>query len=398
MSLAPFLKGKKIDEKPIYFESLSPYCNMGWAPIQGYIDKQDKFIDSPLAELFDLEKDFDEGRNLAEHKKLDSYKKMLDKIILLQSSEERLKAEQKMDRETQRKLKSLGYLASLQPSKKIAFTGEDDVKVLLPYHNKSMDALEFFRAGKTQEGIEALKEVITAKKNVGTAYLNLAFIYRAQRRLSDALTVLRMGLESLPENYDIYFQLITYLYEAGLFDEIIKAFETNSFPQIEFDPVIWNYAGLAYWKKGDVQKADSCYKKSLSIDEKFAVTYNNLGTLHYFAFRKTGDPDAYRQAVQSYKKAVELDPAYSAAFHGLGVTYFQSGNYAGAILNLEEALKLDSNLDEALYFLGSAHLARGDESKAYLYFMKYKSTPSFSLLSPEDKARIEEKIARCKKD
>jgi arylsulfatase A-like enzyme/Tfp pilus assembly protein PilF len=398
ISLLPLLRGKKIAEEPIYFESLSPYYNMGWAPIQGYIDKQDKFIDSPIPELYNLEKDFDETGNLAEHKKLDSYKKQLDKIIRVQSSEKGFKAEQKMDRETQEKLRSLGYLASFQASGKTAFTSEDDVKVLLPYHNKSMEALEAFRAGKAREAAEVLKEVITVKKNVGTAYLNLALIYRSQRRLSDAIEVLRMGLGSLPENYDIYSQLIAYLYEAGLVDDLIKVFETKSPPQIEFDPVIWNYVGLSYEKKGDLQKAEAGYKKSLSIDPKFAVTYNNLGTLHYFIFRKANDPEAYKMAVESYLKAVELDPAYSAAFHGLGVTYYQAGEYEEAIANLEKALELDPGLDEAIYFLGLSHMQKKDDSKAYEYFKKYKTTPSYNLLSPAERAKLEDLMARCKKE
>jgi arylsulfatase A-like enzyme/Tfp pilus assembly protein PilF len=395
-SLFPLFSGKKIAEPAIYFESLSPYYSMGWAPIQGYIENRDKFIDSPTPELYDLRNDFEEKDNLAPRLKLDAYKKELDQIISLQTSREGRKAEQPVDRETQEKLRSLGYIANLPTKRRIAFTPEDSVRALLPYYTRSEEALELFQAGKAGEAIEVLREIITARKNISAAYINLAFIYKSQKRLNDAITVLRMGCEFLPGNYSVYFQYIACLYEAGLFDDVLNAFAAGRFAEIEFDPVIWNYIGLTYEKKGDVQKAKASYERALSIDDTFGLTYNNRGALYFASFRKTYNPDSLSKAVESYEKAVEFDPTYSQAFNGLGVAYYQSGNYAGAIANLEKALALDSSLDEAYYFLGSAYLRKGNKSKAYSSFMKYKSTPSYGLLSPSAKAKLEEIIAQAK--
>jgi tetratricopeptide (TPR) repeat protein len=396
ISLFPLFSGKRILEPAIYFESLSPYYSMGWAPIRGYIERQDKYIDSPTPELYDLEKDFEEKDNLAPRRKLDVLKKQLDQLLSLETSEESQKAGQTVDRETQEKLRSLGYIVNLPGKRKTVFVPEDSVVALLPYYNKSGEALELFKAGKVREAIEALKEIITARKNISAAYLNLASIYKSQKRLNDAITVLRMGCESLPENYSVYFQYVAYLYEADLFDDVLQAFRAGRFSEIEFDPVIWNYIGLAYAKKGDTQEAKASYQKSLSIDDRFGLTYNNLGALHFGVFRKTYNPEALSKAVESYEKAVELDPNYSDAFYGLGVAFYQSGNYAGAIANLEKASALDSGLDEAYYFLGSAYLRKGNKSKAYSLFMKYKSTPSYGLLSSSARAKLEEVIAQTK--
>ncbi len=396
-SLVPLIKGRSLEERPIYFESLSAYYNMGWAPIRGAIQRTEKFIDSPIPELFDLKKDFDETVNLAGSKNLAAYRKHLAELIRGQSSAESPKAERPVDRETQARLRSLGYLAGFKTSEKKDFGPEDDVKKLLPYHNQSMAALELFRTGKVREATASLKEVITARKNINTAYLNLAMIYGSQRMLSEAIAVLRQGLEALPENYEIYSRYVNSLYEAGQYDEVIKSVGKNPPPQIELDPVIWNYVGLAYLRKGDIQNARQSYDKSLSIDQKFAVTHNNLGTLNYYVFRKTSDPGAYKTAVKDFQKAIELDPSYSAPFHGLGVTFLQAGNYAAAISNLEKALELEPGLDEILYFLGLAHFQAGNLIKACDYFEKYKRTPTFALLAPPDKERIEAYIAKCKK-
>jgi Tfp pilus assembly protein PilF len=322
---------------------------------------------------------------------------MLNQIIQSESSGEAEKAEQRMDRETLEKLKSLGYLASSPGVLKDKFTPGDDVKRMLPYHNKAMDGLDLYRSGKVREGIEALKEVITDKKNVSTAYLNLAFIYRSQGRPADATSVLKMGLAALPENYDIYSQYLTYLYEAGQVDEVIRVFETMRLPQTEFNPVIWNYAGLACWKKGDDKKAQEYYEKSLAIDEKFAIPYANLGNLHYFRFKRTTDAASYRKAVECYQKSIALDPAYSAAYHGLGVTYLQGGNTALAIVNLEKALELEPEVGKIFYFLWVSYLQAGNRDKACFYLMKFKSSPDYDSLSSQEKADLEKAIANCQK-
>ena len=398
ISLRPLLQGKRSEDREIFFESLSPYFNMAWGPIAGFIWKDEKYIDSPIPELYDLTGDFEEKKNQAGSKNLTDYKKRLDRIFQRQASAASLSAGQKMDRETRERLRSLGYLASLQESGKKTFQPEDDVKVLLPYHNKSMEALDLFHAGKAGEAAKALREVITARGNIKTAYLNLAMIYKAQGRPDDAVTVLEAGQNSLPENYELYAETIAYLYDAGRFNQAIQAFEQKSPPERELDPVVWVYAGLAHWKLGDNSSAVELYEKSISIDPKFSVPHTNLGTLFALEFKKTNDTAAFQRSVKSYGQAIRLDPSSADAFHGLGVVFFQAKNYDQAVPNLTRALELEPDLDEALFFLGLAHLAKKDHARAYQYFIKYKSTPTYERLTPQEKARLEEYIAASKKE
>ncbi len=94
ISLLPALNGKKLPERPIYFESLYPYYSRGWAPLKGFLHQGKKFIDSPIPELYELDKDFDELKNLAVEKKLDKYRKQLEKIISDQTPSEKTTAKQ----------------------------------------------------------------------------------------------------------------------------------------------------------------------------------------------------------------------------------------------------------------------------------------------------------------
>ncbi len=395
-SLLPLMRGKKDAKRPIYFESLSPHFTMGWAPLRGFIEENEKFIDSPLAEFYDLEKDFGEKKNILSASGASGPRKRLEAIVRSQTSSEGDKAGQAADRATLEELRSLGYVASLPGPRKTDFGTEDSVAALLPYHNRAADAMKLYKAGKASEAINALREVLTARKNISAAYLNLSRIYKEQGRTDDALAVIRLGLEAMPENYDIYFQQIADLSEAGRYDEALQAFEAKSFPQVEFDPVVWNCVGLAFWKTGNVEQALVCFEHSLSIDRTFALTYHNLGTVHFDVFRKTKRAESYEAALAAFEKAVTLDPGYGVAHFSLGVARFQRGQFVRAVESLERALALDPGLDEAHYFLGSAFLEMGDRAKALTHLMAYKASRTYEELSPAAKAQLESVIERCK--
>lgn len=396
LSLLPLMRGKKLPERPVYFESLSSYYNMGWAPLRGFVDKQSKFIDSPRPELYDLRSDFGETNDLAGEGDIGSLRKKLETIVSGQTSPEGSLAGQASDRATREKLRSLGYVASLPGPQRTEFGPEDSAAALLPYHNRAVEAMGLYRAGKIAEGMGMLREILTAKKNIGSAYLNLAAIYKKEKRPADAIAVLQLGLEAMPENYDIYYQHLNDLYESGRFDEVLAAFEASSFPQVEFDPVVWNCVGLAHWKKGDIPKALASFEKALAIDDGFAVTYHNLGTVYFDVYNKTQRPEAFASARDCFVKATTLDPAYGPAFHSLGVAYARAGDFARAIESLDRALALDPGLDEAHLFLGTAHLELGHRAEAYEHLTKYRSTPAFRLLPSAAKKRLEDLIASSK--
>jgi arylsulfatase A-like enzyme/Tfp pilus assembly protein PilF len=395
-SLVPLMRGKEQTDRPIYLESLSPAINLGWAPITGFILGQHKFIESPLPEVYDLGVDFEERENLAVGKDVSEERNELAKIVARESSGVRERARQTTDQATREKLMSLGYLAGRPGAKRAKFGAEEDVKTLLPLHNRAMDALELFNTGKAKEAADALKEIITAGKPVSAAYMNLSQIYKKQGFWPEAISVLKMGLEKLPDVYDLYVQYIACLYEAGQFNEVVTTFEQTTVPQTTSDPVIWNYIGLAYWKSGNAEKARQCYERSIAIDHKFAVSYYNLGNLRTFQFKSDNDPATYAMAVESYDQAIALDPSYAAAYHGLGVAHFQAKAYEKAIACFKKALDLEVGLDETHYFLGLAYLMQGEKGRAYESFMKYKASPSYSGLSEAEKARLESYIAKCK--
>ncbi len=396
ISLLPALKGRKLPERPIYFESLYPYYSRGWAPLKGFILDKKKFISSPIPELYELDHDFDELNNLAEQNKIVELRSQLKRIIDDLTPSEKIDAAQKIDRETRGKLASLGYISSVQVSQKKNFGIQDDVKILLPYINKAKEAWELCEEGKLDAGIKLLNEIIEERKNIDLAYKNLAFIYRAEGNIKEAIDILEEGLNALPANYEIFIEYMKLLISAQQYDKVISSFEKMSIREAEYDPAIWNNLGIAYAKKGKFEEAIKAYEMGLSLDDKLPELYNNLANAYYSYALQSNDSLLFSRCFEYYKKAIELDPSYSSPYHGLGHAYKQEGNLEGALYCWEKALEINPTFGTAFFDLATAYLNTGDKMKAFQLLTDYKRQ-YFQLMPPVDREKLNALLEKARK-
>jgi len=395
VSLVPALKGKKVPQRPIYFESLHPYYSKGWAPLRGFVFNKEKYTSSPIPEFYDLGTDFNEKTNLAAKRKLGRFEKRLEKIMSDYISPESERAEERLDKESLEKLRSLGYVSSAPDTRKENFTRDDDVKMLLPYYNQAMEALEQYGEGNKKQGFETLKKIITERKDLAVAYINLADLYKKEKRLRDAVEVLKIGHENVPSNYFVFFSLLNSLQEAGQYNNIIQAFHGKSYLQMESDPAIWNLLGNAYYKTRNFEKAIDQYKMALSLDAESQLLFTNLGEAQFSLSVKKKDKTMLQKALQNFQTAVKLDPDYAFSHVGLGKAFRLLGRYDYAIASFRKALDLDDKLDEALYVLGLTYLDKGDKDKALSTLTLYKQK-YYDSLPDDQKQKLDDLIRKWK--
>jgi arylsulfatase A-like enzyme/lipopolysaccharide biosynthesis regulator YciM len=396
-SLVPALDGKKLSEKTIYFESMYPYYSHGWAPLMGYIEGSQKFIESPIPELYDLTKDFDERENLANRTKLDRFRKRLERIIRDQSSVNNTRAQERADPETLEKLRSLGYIQSSSGSEKNVFGPEDDVKTLLPIHTKNFEAMGLHKRGNTQEAKAMLLSVLKENQNIGMTYVYLGSVIADEGKLAESLELLREGLSKFPEMYEIYKQYVKTLRRARNFDEIIENFNEKSFREIKVDPEIWNHLGFAYAVKEDWDRAIPAFERAISLDPRYAEAFFNRGEAILAKAQKNRDQALAIAASESFKKAIEMNPEYSPAYFSLGKIYRQMGNMDGAIYCWEKAVEFQPDFVLALFYLGEAYLAKGDKTRALEIFLNLKNN-FFQRFPEELKKTIDAYIEQCQKE
>ena len=396
VSLLPAMEGKAMPRRPIYFESMDPYYRMDCAPLQGYIDGPAKFIESPLPELYSLDSDFGELKNLAEQGKLEGYRKKLRQMVKDLSNPLALQSEKKLDRETLEKLRSLGYVSSSSPreSRKDVFGPEDDIKVFLPSYNRAGEAMDLAKKGKVNEAVALLTALINEKKGFVTAYYDLAQVYYHMDRLPKAIDVLKLGMERAPSDYELFSNFVSSLLIARRYDEVIAAVGGAKFQAMETDPTVWINLGVAYSSKGDWENARAAYEKALPLDDRNPTVYNNLAADYLQLSQKTDDRVLFARCLEYFKKAIELDPSYVSPYNGLGAAYRLTGNQDGAITCWEKALELKPDSGEALLSLGLVYLEKGEGARALVYLNRYKEHFGHLLSSPE-RERLENLIQKC---
>lgn len=393
VSLLPLLEGKKLKERAIYFESLHAYYNRGWAPLRGIIEKKYKYIDSPVPELYNLEKDFNEKINLASKTNLDEYKERLKEM---EESFSNLKNESisRIDRETQERLKSLGYISPAIPHLRKGYGREDDLKTLLPIHNKFQEAIVFFERGEIDNAISILKDVVAKRKDFDLAFCRLAEMLIFSGKKNEAIKIMSEGYESNPDNHSILSTYGIILVESGKIEEAIPIL-LKGVDLFSFDPELWNYLGIAYWRKGEVSKTIEAYEKALALDKNYAIVYNNLGSLYLSIFIKNPRREFSEKALIFFKKAIELDSELPTAYNGLGSLYKKLGRVEDAIYSWEKALEFDPNFDFPAYNLGITYLEKGEKRRALKYLQLYLKIKNKNI-SVEEREKIEALIQKCK--
>lgn len=395
-SLVPALRGRRLADQDLYFESLSPYYGMGWAPLRGFIRGKFKFIQSPIPELYNLENDFDEQNNLASNRDLGNYNKRLSEIIKRDSSPEASRSERKPDRESLEKLRSLGYIAgSVAVEGKKSYGPKDDVKTLLPYFNQANKAMTLHQDGKTLEGIEILKTIISEREDFAVSYVHLATLYhKGQGKINKALEILKLGFANNPASYEIFYKYVNLLVQAGQNEQAIELGTNARLRQMDYDPDIWTNIGTAYQNTGDFDMARQAYEQALRIDQRNPIAYYKLGFLYFSLALKNNNARALEECLESYKKAIEIDPDYAEAYMGLGNAYLQTNNLEGGIYCLEKTLEIQPGQGPVIYNLGMAYFHKGDKKRALGYFTLFKKEHAH-LLSPKERGELDELIRKC---
>ncbi len=395
ISLLPLIRGEKWPARFLYFESLEPYYNLGWAPLRGYINGKEKFIESPIPELYELSLDFEENNNLADDKNLIKYRENLNEIIEGYSNPNKIDARNKPDNKILEKLRSLGYIGNPMTPEKEIFTEEDDVKTLFPLYDKAVNAYKLKEKGEIDTGISHLKKFIEEEKRIDFAYSYLAKLYKEKGNNEEALRILQEGLEQHPLSYEILSVYTEFLMEFDQYDKIISILNSRYSAQIGQDPELWCYLGQAYIKKGNIEDSIEAFEKAISIDNEYVDALFNLGSIYLSLSIKTKGQNELKKALQTLKRIIEIDPGFAKAYNSLGAAYLQAGDLDNAIYSWEKTIQLSSEFEKANYYLGLLYLSKGKKDKALACLEKYKAK-FYNSLSLEEQKKLDSLILKVK--
>ena len=126
--------------------------------------------------------------------------------------------------------------------------------------------------------------------------------------------------------------------KSGKLDEFIKHYEAMLTKDPE-NSILMNYLGNAFVDKGEVNKAESLYKKAIKNSPAFANPYNNLGTI----YAASGN---FKDAIDNLQKALKYTDVKAPVYYNLGLCYLYMNDNGNAKTYFTHALDIDpSNPD-----------------------------------------------------
>ncbi len=380
---------KTLRDREVYIESVAAMLDRDWAPLQGLRTKDWKYIEAPLPELYDLRKDPRETVNLIEKNPRVAQRlqtKMWETIAKNSSIASSKIQRPEMDKETQERLKSLGYITG---GISVSENRRPDPKTMIEVDNLFNDAIIASESGRLEEARILYEHVIQKQPNFAIGYEYAAYNYYKMGRLQEAIGLLSKAVNSNLRTTSLLARLGLYLQEAGQLDESISILE-KAVQQDPNNTEAHNYLGVSYFKSGLIAEALEAFMKALELDRDYAMAMNNLGNGYL-------DMKDYGAAIEEYKKAIATDPKLASAYNGLGVALYRQGLVDDALLNWKKTLELDPRQPDTYYNLGRALLRLGRKEEALIYFELFLQTAT-SQKYAKDIEEVRGVVERLKKE
>jgi tetratricopeptide (TPR) repeat protein len=396
-SLVPLMTGVRTTlDLEGYAEALYPLHHFGWSDLRAWRAGRYKVIDAPRPELYDLERDPQEDKNLYADRRT-----LADQMIA------RLRAHEKdtpgsegaskpavdVDPEARARLAALGYVGSFVATVSGPRTERADPKDKIGLFNLMTEARETAKQGKsaqtpdevTEGAIAIYKKVVAEDPNVIDAWFSLGNACQRVHRYEEAITYFKRALALKPD-YDLPVINMANAYRALGKDEAALAGYEH---YLTIDPKnahVRYEIGQIYLDRGDVARAEQNFRQALEIDARVAPARNALGVLafqrgdlataerdvraaleikndvrlaHYNLALIAEERNDPRTAEAEYRRELDLHPdAYKAAFN-LGRLYERLGNHQAQIAALKQSVAINPASPEANIFLAKAYLDAG---------------------------------------
>ena len=197
------------------------------------------------------------------------------------------------------------------------------------------------------------KEIkIRALVDLGLDYRKGGFLNRALKVFLDVLTKQPTNLQTLEEVEKIDEEMKDWENAFAIrqrLSRLVKGEQGHILAHHQTE------LGKAYYDKGELGKARSCYEKAISIDKKCVDAYLHLGDLHF-------NNQDYKKAIAAWKKVVLVKPHFTfLAYRRLEGAYAKMDNLQPVEDFLKECAELNSDAFTRLALARHLHNKQEDE-------------------------------------
>ena len=360
------LDGREKERREIYFESLFGREEYGWAPLFGLIDGSFKYISLPDAELYDVDADRRETRNLAAG--MEEAARVMDRKLAAfveRTASGAGPLRRELSASDVKKLTSLGYVSSFSSGSSKMVDPKTGIDLYLEVMAlKDLATKKDFQGAST--GLAALEAA-----HPGLELPDLENVrYRLLRnagRTQDALDLLRRAVVRFPGRESFKVFLAMDLIEAG------EPARARDFCRelVAADPAMTSahvLLGDALDRLGDVDAAMASYERASALDPQNGVLRAKIAGL----WVEKGELPKAQAILESMedRKAVMDSTGFQSAMSALGHAWLASGRTDRALGLFRRATELRPDAPVVWLNLGSVFFALGDRAAALENFQK----------------------------
>jgi len=370
-SLVPAMRGAP-RPRLCYLETEMP-LSRGWAPLRGVTNDRWKFIEAPRPELYDLEEDPGETRNIYGERSAIAGRLREELERLLAAGAGSGAAERKeLTREEREIFEALGYAAGARGD--IPEGDLPDPKDRVKVFTAIQRAWALADTGRKQEALDVLEEARREDPRYLETLTSIGAICLELDRNDEAVGAYRAALEVDPESTLALNGAAAGCARLGRMDEALRLVGQS----MALDPEnakTHNTKANIYIKTGDLDTAAAACREGLAAAPDSADLHNTLGMI--LLSRKDAEG-----AAAAFSEAAGLDGELWLAFYNLGRALGRLERHAEAVEALEKARSLnprDPRVTRAL-----AHAC-------------YQSAVGAMMKSPPDPAAARRKAQRAEK-
>jgi arylsulfatase A-like enzyme len=292
--------------RPLYFESLYGSLHFGWAPLTGVRDGAFKLVFAPRPELFDLDADPGETRDLSAERK-DEARRLYAELQTFEAKEGSNERRGTLSPGDAEKLASLGYTGATA-NERTGADPKDEIAGFSAFGRRLREAIGRFDRGDWK-GAQPIFEDL-AKRDILSFEVHL-YLARCRRLAGDLAGALSEydAAAAIYDDYSVlHLERARALVQAGDLRYAIAAFEKSL--AIAPTPEAAVELATAARKLGDVPRAIAALRKAVELDPDDPDSWNELGAM----LLSHDEPSA---AIAAFEKAVALRPEDELFRHNL---------------------------------------------------------------------------------
>ncbi|MCC7421936.1 MAG: sulfatase-like hydrolase/transferase [Planctomycetaceae bacterium] len=343
-SVRKALEGTPLPEKPSLAATDDPFLQNGWSPLRSLTTARWKYVRTTRPELYDLQADPHEQRNLAES----NAERSQEMAARLQEFEKRLNprksASVQLTAGERRALESLGYLRGADHAISSSdATALPDVKDLLPYDVAADKALRLADAGNLAEATERFRRIVGEAPSHVASKVFLGEMLERQGRTNEAMTWYQSALKQRPDFLNGLIHLGSAYAAMGRFPEAIVHFDDAV--RIDPDSTTARYnLAKALVQRGELAEGIAQFEEAIRLDPLFPGLHAALGN----ALVASGQSE---EAERQFRREIELNPESIEAANNLAALLANRDPQEAERL-LRKVLQLRPTNTEALLNLG----------------------------------------------